>query len=61
MFPKRFPVLAGIRRFIVERRHVTVEGNEAAVHVAHQTHYVKTLANFIGSAIWGKADRSGGE
>ncbi len=62
-------LIEGARAWLDEREYASVEQMKGSLsqknspnpEAFERANYVKTLANFIGSAIWGKADWSGGE
>jgi dihydroorotate dehydrogenase (fumarate) len=61
-------LLDGVRTWLEEKEYASVEQMKGSVSQANsrdpeafeRANYVKTLTNFIGSAIWGKADWSPG-
>jgi dihydroorotate dehydrogenase (fumarate) len=62
-------LIEGTRAWLEEREYASVEQMKGSLsqenspdpEAFERANYVKTLANFIGSAIWGRADWSGGE
>lgn len=61
-------LIEGTRAWLDEREYASVEQMKGSLsqknspnpEAFERANYVKTLANFIGSAIWGKADWTGG-
>jgi dihydroorotate dehydrogenase (fumarate) len=62
-------LIEGTRAWLEEKEYVSVEQMKGSLsqkncpnpEAFERGNYIKTLANFIGSAIWGRADWSGGE